>query len=142
MSKNVRVRQGSAEKLKESLVLPSVKQGSYNLCRSVLQVNNKPQLFPWFIHGGINRSEKLGRQQLWCSHYSLSCTKCSHDGKVAFVRPHVSSTNYRTDFTGILVNFSIKLSFPACLVTTTITSYETRTELCKGFRKLFIIKTW
>jgi len=61
MSKNVGVRQGATEKLKESLVLPSVKQGRYNLCRPVLQVNNKPQLFPCFIHGGINRSEKSGR---------------------------------------------------------------------------------
>jgi len=60
MSKNVRVRQGAAEKLKESGLLPSVKEGHYNLCRPVVQVNNKPQLFPCLIHSGINRSEKSG----------------------------------------------------------------------------------
>lgn len=135
MSKNVRVRQGVAEKLKESLVLPTVKQGRYNLCRPVLQVNNKPQLFPCFIRGGINRSEESGRQQLWYSHYMLSFTKSAHNGKAAFVLTHVSSVKYRKDFTGILVNFCSKLSFPACFVTTIITSYEIKTEIYNRFQK-------
>jgi hypothetical protein len=65
----------------------------------------------------------------------LSFTKSAHNGKVAFVLAHVSPTKYRTDFTGILVKFCSKFSFPACLVTSTITSYEIKTEHYKRFQK-------
>jgi len=71
----------------------------------------------------------------------LSFTKSAHNGKAAFVSAHVSSTNYRTDFTGLLVKFCCKLSSLACFVTTTITSYETKTKLYNRFQKLRIIKT-
>lgn len=133
--KKPRVRQCATEKLKESLVLPSVKQERYNLCRLVLQVNNKPQMFPYFIHGGVNRSEKSERQQL---QHSLS----PRNGKAAFVRPRVSSPKHWTDFCEILVTLYGVLSFDPHALTTTIGSHETTTKCYNCSQERFVMKVY